>query len=119
MACEIIKVEDSVVHIRIKDIMQVADKNKLESLGTDMLSKREKIRLVVLLENFKGWEKSEVWGDVGFMMEHGDDIVRMAIVGDEKWKEQMLIFVGKGLRKTEIEFFPPSSIKKAEDWVNA
>ncbi len=119
MAFEIIKVEDSVVHIRIKDLMQVADKNKLESLGTDMISKGKKIRLVVLLENFKGWEKSDVWGDVEFMMDHGDDIVRMAIVGDERWKEQVLIFVGKGLRKTEIEFFPPSSMKKAEDWVSA
>ncbi len=119
MAFEIIKVEDSVVHIRIKDLMQVADKNKLESLGTDMISKGKKIRLVVLLENFKGWEKSDVWGDVEFMMDHVDDIVRMAIVGDERWKEQVLIFVGKGLRKTEIEFFPPSSMKKAEDWVSA
>ncbi len=119
MAYEIIKVEDSTVHIRIKDLMQIADKNMLESLAMEMISKGKKIRLVALLEDFKGWEKSEVWGDVGFMMEHGDDIVKMAIVGEEKWKDPMLIFAGKGLRKTEIEFFPTAALKKAEEWAKA
>ncbi len=119
MACEIINVADSIVHIRIKDLMQIADKNMLESLAMDMISKGKKIRLVVLMENFKGWEKSEAWGDVGFMTDHGDDIIKMALVGDEKWKDPMLIFVGKGLRKTEIEFFPTAALKKAEEWVKA
>jgi hypothetical protein len=38
-------------------------------------------------------------------------------VGDERWKEVTLPYVGKGLRSTEIEFFPPSALKKAKEWV--
>lgn len=52
-------------------------------------------------------------------MKHGNDVDKMALVGDERWKEEALLFVGKGLRSTEVEFFPSSSLKKAEEWVRA
>jgi hypothetical protein len=119
MACEIIKITDSVVHVRIRDVMQVADQKMLESVAMELIGKGKKVKLIAIMENFRGWEKSESWGDLGFMVKHGDDIVKMAIVGDERWKEETLLFVGKGLRSTEIEFFPSSSLKQAEEWVSA
>ena len=33
----------------------------------------------------------------------------MAIVTEERWKEQVFMFTGKEFRATEIGFFPPSS----------
>ncbi len=119
MACEIIKITDSVVHARIRDVMQIADQKMLESAAMELIRKGRKVRLIAILEDFKGWEKTEAWGDVGFMTKHGDDIVKMAIVGDERWKDDAFLFVGKGLRSTKIEFFPSSALKKAEEWVSA
>jgi len=119
MACEIIKVVDSVVYVRIWDVMRIADMKTLEKVATELIGKGKKIRLLARIENFQGWEKSEEWGDVGFIMSHGNDIVKMAIVGDERWKEDAFIFVGKGMRKTEIEFFPLPLLKNAEVWVTS
>jgi hypothetical protein len=119
MACEIIKITDSVVHVRIRDVMQITDQKMLESVATELIGKGKKVRLIAVMENFKGWEKGEAWGDIGFMMDHSDDIVKMAIVGDERWKEETFLYVGKGLRSTEIEFFPSSALKQAEEWVKA
>ena len=119
MACEIIKIENSVVHVRITDVMQPADQKMLESVALDLIGKGKKVRLLAIIENFRGWEKSEAWGDVGFMAEHDNDIVKMAIVGDARWKEEVFFFLGKGLRNTRIEFFPLSSLKQATDWVSA
>jgi hypothetical protein len=118
MACEIIKITDSVIYARIRDVMQLADQRMLESVALELIGKGKKVRLIAVMENFRGWEKSEAWGDVGFMAAHGDDVVKMAIVGDEQWKEETFLFVGKGLRSTEIEFFPLSSVKQAEEWVS-
>ena len=118
MACEIIKITDSVIHARIRDIMQIADQKMLESVAVELIRKGKKVRLLAVMDNFMGWEKSEAWDDVGFMAKHGDDIVKMALVGDEQWKEETFLFVGKGLRSTEIEFFPSSSLKRAEEWVS-
>jgi len=119
MACEIIKITDSVIHARIRDVMRIADQKVLESAAMELIGKGKKVRLIATMDNFRGWEKSEAWGDVGFMAKHGDDIVKMALVGDEQWKEETFLFVGKGLRSTEIEFFPSSSLKQAEEWVSA
>ena len=119
MACEIIKIADSVVHARIRDVMQAADQKMLESVAVKLIEEGKKVRLLAVLENFKGWEKGGAGGDLGFMLEHYDDIVKMAIVGDERWKEETFLYVGKGLRSTEIEFFPPSALKQAEEWVKA
>ncbi len=118
MACEIINITASVIHVRISGVMQIADQKMLESAAMEMIGKGKKVRLVAIMENFKGWEKSEAWGDVGFMAEHGDDIVKMALVGDERWKDDAFMFVGKGLTSTRVEFFPPSSLKRAVEWVS-
>ncbi|MGO9612806.1 MAG: STAS/SEC14 domain-containing protein [Dissulfurispiraceae bacterium] len=119
MACEIIKITDSIVHARIRDVMQAADQKMLESVAMELIGNDKKVRLLAILENFKGWEQTEAWADVGFMMKHGNNIVKMAIVGDERWKEETFLFVGKAFRSTEIEFFPPSSLKRAEEWVSS
>ncbi len=118
MACEIVKIEDSEVHVRISGVMQPADQRMLESAALELIRKGKKVRLLAVIENFRGWEKSETWGDIGFMAAHDNDIVKMAIVGDERWKEEVFFFIGKGLRSTKIEFFPLSSLKQATDWVS-
>jgi hypothetical protein len=119
MACEIIKITDSIIHVRIRDVMGAADQKMLESIAVELIEKGKKPRVIAVLENFKGWEKGGAGGDLGFMLEHYDDIVKMAIVGDERWKEEAFLYVGKGLRSTRVEFFSPSSLKQAEEWVSA
>lgn len=117
MAYDIIKIEDNVVYIRISGIMQFNDQQALQNLGKRLLTQGEKLRLFITLEGFQGWEKGVDWSDIDFLMTHGNDIGRMAIVGDERWKDQMFAFVGKGLRTTEIELFSPSSLKEADTWL--
>ena len=51
-------------------------------------------------EGFAGWERHEDWGDVSFMTEQGQHIEKMAIVGDEKWRDDALAFTAKGFRPT-------------------
>jgi len=52
------------------------------------------------------------------MMEEGRDIEKMAIVGDEKWKDDVIAFTAKGFRPTAIEFFAASRVTAARVWVN-
>jgi SpoIIAA-like len=70
---------------------------------------REKSALVIL-EGFEGWERHEDWGDVSFMMDEAQHIEKMAIVGDEKWRDHALAFTAKGFRPTVIEFFAASRL---------
>lgn len=117
MTHEIIGIDGAVLSIRISGIMRLEDQHSLQTAGMELMAKGQKLRLLVALVDFQGWEKGVDWGDVGFLMSHGDDIAKMAIVGDEKWKDQVFAFVGKGFRATEVEFFPFSSMKQAESWI--
>jgi hypothetical protein len=43
----------------------------------------------------------------------------MAIVGDEQWRDETLVFTGKGFRPTAIDFFPTSRAAEARRWLGA
>jgi hypothetical protein len=100
VAYEIIQIADAVVCVRIWDVMQMADLEALQTVAKELIEKGKKVRLLAILENFQGWEKGVDWGDVSFLMEQGNSIVKMAIVGKERWKDKVFLFVGKGLRTT-------------------
>ena len=52
------------------------------------------------------------------MNQQAQRIEKMAIVGDEKWKDEAFAFTAKGFRPTVIEFFPASRIDEARMWLN-
>lgn len=76
-----------------------------------------KIRQLVLLEDFQGWEKGAAWGDLSLTVAHGDDIEKMAIVGDPRWETEVLMFVGAGVRRTLIQFFSSGREAEARRWL--
>jgi hypothetical protein len=70
-------------------------------------------------EGFEGWARREDWGDVSFMMEEGQQIAKMAIVADEKWRDDALAFTARGFRPTAIEFFAAPRMNEARTWLAA
>jgi hypothetical protein len=56
---------------------------------------------------------------VSFMTEQGQHIEKMAIVGDEKWQDDVFAFTAKGFRATVIEFFTPSRLNEARTWLSS
>ena len=118
MPHEIESIDDTIISVRISGVMKVADQARLQSLARDLIGQGKEVRVLAKLENFQGWEKSEQWADASFLIEHGNAIVKMAVVGDERWKDEVLLFAGKGLRTTEIAFFSPSALTDAEAWVH-
>lgn len=118
MTNEIIQSKEDVVHARISGVMTLADQLALETLAKQLIEAGQKVSLLVTLEAFEGWETNEAWSDdLQFMLGYGNEIARIAIVGDERWKDQALMFVGKGFRSTEIEFFTTGSLEAAETWI--
>ena len=112
--------DDGIVHARLSGAMTHADQQALEALAKRLIDAGGKVRLLVTLEGFEGWQKDSAWGDdLGFQLDYGNEIVRIAVVGDQRWKEQALMFVGKGFRDTEIEFFRPDSLAAAKAWIQA
>lgn len=75
------------------------------------------IRVLIVLDGFQGWAAGENWGDLTFYVSHGDAIERLAIVGDERWRGEVLLFACADLRKGPVEFFPTGSETEAAAWL--
>ena len=73
-------------------------------------------RILVLAEDFEGWQKGGNWADLSFAERNDTFIHKMAIVADEKWRDQAAMFTMQGLRPFPIEFF--TSETEARQWLD-
>ena len=68
----------------------------------------------MLAQEFQGWDKGD-WSDISFQTEYDRYIEKMAVVGEKKWADLAMMFIGKGLRRVQIEFFADEEM--ARTWV--
>ena len=64
-----------------------------------------------------GWKREPDWGDVTFMTEHDQEITKIAVVGEEQWRDLVFAFLAKGFRQAEVEYFLPVDLAKARAWL--
>ena len=76
-------------------------------------------RLLVIGENFEGWERGADWNDLDFLFSHSGKIAKIAIVADPRWEVQALAFAGAGVRRVPVRFFRPNEIAQAQTWLAA
>ena len=119
MPVEIIDVSGKLLQMKVRGMLKKADYDRIIQIAKEAIAREGKVRALAILEGFEGWERHEDWGDVSFMMEQGKNIEKMAIVGDEKWRDDAFAFTAKGFRPTAIEFFPASRLTEARVWLNA
>jgi hypothetical protein len=74
-------------------------------------------RLLVILENFEGWEGGANWNDLNFYILHGHKVSKIAIVAERHWEPLALAFAGAGVRRTPVKFFPPNELEQARSWL--
>ena len=119
MPAEIIAASGKLLEVKIAGALRKADYEGLTRAARDVIAREGKIRALVITERFRGWERGADWGDVTFSMEEGQRIEKMAIVGDEQWRDEALAFTGQGFRPTVIEFFPTARLADARRWLVA
>ena len=65
----------------------------------------QKLNMLILLKDFEGWRKGGEWGSLRFVERSNAILRRIAVVGDERWHDSFEMFLLKGLRPIEIEYF--------------
>jgi hypothetical protein len=88
------------------------------ALATEM-SRLGAVRILVVLDAFEGWDMHDDWRDLSFFVTRGDDVERIAIVGQERWKSSALMFAAADLRKAPVEFFNDDCLVSARAWLAA
>lgn len=119
MSFELIKKLDQEIWMKISGQLTVDDYQQAQNLTILGLEMYHESRGLIILDNFTGWSKDPRWDDILFMQDYSDKITKMAIVGDEKWKDEVFMFVGKSFRTTKIEFFSEDQLDVAKSWLSS
>ena len=77
-----------------------------------------KVRMLVILNDFHGWDAGALWQDIKFDLKHHGHIDRLAIVGETKWEKGMAAFC-KPFTSATIQYFDISDVAKAREWIQA
>ncbi|HET6878681.1 MAG TPA: STAS/SEC14 domain-containing protein [Pirellulales bacterium] len=76
-----------------------------------------KLRMLVEMHDFHGWELGALWEDVKFDVKHFSHIERLALVGETKWEKGMAAFC-KPFTTAKIRYFDTAQRDQALAWLN-
>ena len=97
---------------------KATDEDYKERLIPEMeaaIEKYGKIRLLCDLEHFDGWSPHAAWDDMIHGTEMWHSIERMAIVGDNKWEEEMMKLFRHLTGK--VQYFDHHKLQHAWEWL--
>jgi hypothetical protein len=83
-----------------------------------LIKAHKKIRILLELHDFHGWEAGALWEDIKFDVKHFADIERLAIVGETKWEQGMATFC-KPFTTAKIKYFDHTKAAEAKSWIEA
>ncbi len=119
MGVTIAQDSDNVYVMRITGMLKKSELDGVQASATKMLDSDPliQVKLLMVVEEFQGWERDADWGDMSFYAKHGDRIARIAIVGDPRRETDWKMFVGAGFRTAPVRFFAPSQLDRARQWL--
>lgn len=103
--------------ITVRGQLKKAEYDQLLRQSAQLIEEKGRLKLLIVGNEFAGWEPGGNWGDVSFMMEHDEDVGKIAAVGEERWRDDLLMFLGAGLRAAEVRFFPTGQLEMAKSWL--
>ena len=119
MSVTISKESEKLFVVTIKGVFTYDDQKELEKHGGGNTNLDQKVKILVLAEEFSGWGKEGDWGDLTFMYEYDPYIEKIAVVAEDKWKDEILMFLGAGRRQATVKSFSPSEIQGARVWLQS
>lgn len=104
--------------VEIRGVLKKSDLDRCQAELSREIARVGPVRLLIALMDFSGWEPYEDWNDLTFYVKHGDAVERIAIVGDERWRGEALMFAAADLRKGPVQFFPTPVAADARVWLD-
>jgi len=119
MPFAIIDASGPIISVEISGELAIAEVSEIQAAAIESIRRYGKISALLVLENFRGWNRDGDWGDVSFLNEHDKDIAKIAVVGDEEWRTLIYAFLAKGFRQAAVQYFLPGDLTKARAWLGS
>ena len=106
-----------IICLRFNDMLDKDDYELFVPQLEGFMKHKDKVRLLVELEDFKGFTLGALWEETKFSFNHYHDIDRIAVVGDNKIEKVITGFT-KPFTKAEVRFYDINEKKDAKEWLN-
>lgn len=92
------------------------DFKKLESTFQRLAKQQGKIRVLLQMIDFHGWDGVALWDEVKFDVKHFGEIERLAMVGDKQWEKFLSAFC-RPFTTAHVRYFDKGAITEARIWL--
>lgn len=110
--------DGKVIEVTIDGKLTAADYDMFVPLTQSRIDKFEKISMIIVLGEFRGWEMGALWEDLKFDYQHFSDIDRLAVVGEGAW-DKILSSLAEPFTAAQIKYFDHSELQAARQWAGA
>jgi hypothetical protein len=117
MPFTIVDATGPIISVKISGEIDKTEVTQIQAAALGAIQRCGKIRALFILDNFHGWKRDGNWGDITFMTQHDQEISKIAVVGDEQWRDLVCAFLAKGFRAAAVEYFVPTDLPKARAWL--
>ena len=112
------KSEGNCLGFKVSGKAQKEDYEMLLPKLDEAISVYGNINLLVVLEDFEGWDGLDTAKtDYEFGTHQYRQVERCAFVSDKNWPKWMVKFMDPFTRRTEEKFFEPEQLSEAWEWV--
>jgi hypothetical protein len=81
-----------------------------------LIDRHGKIRVLVQMHDFHGWDMAALWEDIKLDARHFNDIERIALVGEQKWQES-LSTICRPFTTARVRYFDLDRVEEARTWL--
>jgi hypothetical protein len=105
--------------IRVTGKLDKSDYERLHPWLHERLAEHSCPSVLVVMDEFKGWESSgALIEDAKLDLAHHDDVRRVAMVGDRAWEKWMTLLTAPFI-KAEMRYFDLDDLDAAREWARS
>ena len=105
-----------VIALKLSGKLHDEDYDRFVLLVEQAIANEGKTRMLLIFEDFYGWNPHALWDDIAFEAAHHDRIERIAMVGDADWRSWMDKVSGP-FSKASVQQFAPDAEADARAWL--
>ena len=118
MSIKISKESNDYITVTVSGVFLFEELEAVQNSAEKMLKSDAKVNCLILADQFSGWGTDGDWGDLTFMYESDPHLGKIAIVAEEKWRDELLMFLGAGRRQAAVKFFCLNEEPDARIWLS-
>jgi SpoIIAA-like len=110
--------DKNLITVTLTGRLTAADYDEFVPAVEKAIRERGKIRFLMIMKDFHGWDAGAAWEDIKFDVRHFSDIERVAMAGDKRWEKWMAALC-KPFTTAKVRYFDAAQKAEAEEWVRA